>query len=124
LEKKMRIRSYQDLEVWQKAMELAEEVYRITKDFPKEELFGLTSQMRRAATSVPANIAEGWARRGTKEFLQFLNIASGSLRELETYLLLAERIGIVNQARAQALLQTLEILSKQMVNLQRSLRQR
>lgn len=120
----MRIRSYQDLEVWQKAMELAEEVYRITKDFPKEELFGLTSQMRRAATSVPANIAEGWARRGTKEFLQFLNIASGSLRELETYLLLAERIGIVNQARAQALLQTLEILSKQMVNLQRSLRQR
>ncbi len=120
----MPIRSYQDLEVWQKAMELAEEVYRITKDFPKEELFGLTSQMRRAATSVPANIAEGWARRGTKEFLQFLNIASGSLRELETYILLAERIGIVKQARTHALLQTLEILSKQMVNLQRSLSQK
>jgi four helix bundle protein len=105
-------------------MDLAEQVYLLTNTFPKEELFGMTSQMRRAATSVPANIAEGWARRGTKEFLQFLNIAAGSLRELETYLLLAERIGIVKQARAQALLQTLEILSKQMVNLQRSLRQR
>lgn len=120
----MPIQSFRDLEVWQKAMDLAEQVYLLTNTFPKEELFGMTSQMRRAATSVPANIAEGWARRGTKEFLQFLNIAAGSLRELETYLLLAERIGIVKQARAQALLQTLEILSKQMVNLQRSLRQR
>lgn len=117
----MPIRSFHDLEVWQKAMELAEEVYRITKDFPKEELFGLTSQMRRAATSVPANIAEGWARRGTKEFLQFLNIASGSLRELETYLLLAQRISLATQAQVEPLLDLVHTLGKQLIALQRSL---
>lgn len=117
----MSIQSFRDLEVWQKAMEMAEEVYRLTKDFPKEELFGLTSQMRRAATSVPANIAEGWARRGTKEFLQFLNIASGSLRELETYLLLAERIQLARAPQVQPLLELAQTLGKQLIALQRSL---
>lgn len=82
--KPMPIQSYRDLVVWQKAMDLGELTYRLTREFPKDELHGLTSQMRRAATLVPANIAEGWARRGTKEFLRFLNIAAGSLRELET----------------------------------------
>ncbi|MCL6649685.1 MAG: four helix bundle protein [Chloroflexi bacterium] len=117
----MSIQSFRDLEVWQKAMELAEEVYRLTKDFPQEELFGLTSQMRQAATSVPANIAEGWARRGTREFLQFLNIASGSLRELETYLHLAPRIKLTTQEQVEPLLDLAQTLGKQLIALQRSL---
>jgi four helix bundle protein len=118
----MAIQSCQDLEVWQKAMHLAEQVYQLTASFPREELFGLTSQMRRAATSVPANIAEGWARRGTKEFLHFLNIAAGSLRELETYTLLAQRVGLATPVTTQPILDWIQGLSKQMVNLQRSLR--
>jgi four helix bundle protein len=120
----MEIQSFQDLQVWQKAMLLAEQVYRLTRGFPREELFGLTSQMRRAATSIPANIAEGWGRRGTKEFLQFLNIAAGSLRELETYILLAQRVELATPAKAQPILELLHVLSKQLVNLQRSLKKR
>lgn len=84
--------NYQKLEVWQMAMRLVEEVYKRTRSFPKEELYGLTSQMRRAAVSIPSNIAEGSSRAGTKEFLQFLHIACGSAAELETQLLLAERL--------------------------------
>ena len=74
----MALRSYRDLEVWQQSMELAEVVWRLAARFPGEERFGMTSQLRRAATSVPANIAEGAERHGTREFLQFLGIASGS----------------------------------------------
>jgi four helix bundle protein len=120
----MGIQSYQDLEVWQRGMELAEQTYLLTQSFPREELFGLTSQMRRAAASVPANIAEGWARRGTREFLQFLHIASGSLRELETYLLLAQPVQLATPQEIQPILELLQVLSKQMVSLQRSLSQR
>lgn len=104
-------------------MDLAELTYRLTREFPKEELYGLTSQMRRAATSVPANIAEGWARRGTKEFLQFLNVAAGSLRELETYWILAERIQLISTQDQQSVLELIHVLSRQLVNLQRSLKQ-
>ena len=88
----MTIRSYRDLEVWQKGMDLAAECYRITEGFPGHERYGLASQLQRAAASVPANIAEGQARQHTKEFLQFLSVASGSLAEVETYLLLAVRL--------------------------------
>ena len=78
----MTIQSYQDLTVWQKAMDLAEQCYRLTKTFPKAELFGMTSQIQRAAASIPANIAEGWGRNSTAEYIQFLRIAQGSLKEL------------------------------------------
>ena len=88
----MGAKNYQDLIVWQKAMDLVVEVYRATKQFPKEELYGLTSQLRRAIVSVPSNIAEGQGRRSAKEFLQFLSIAHGSLREIETQLMIARRI--------------------------------
>ena len=86
--------SHQDLVVWQQAMDLAVAVYSTTKTWPKEEMYGLTSQARRAASSVPANIAEGYGREHRGSYLQFLRIAQGSLKELETHLLLAERAGI------------------------------
>lgn len=89
----MLVKSYKDLIVWQKAMDLVEMVYQVTKGFPKEELYGLTNQLRRAAVSVPSNIAEGQARRSTAEFRNFLSIARGSLAEVETQLLIAERLG-------------------------------
>lgn len=87
----MSIKHYRDLIVWQKAMDLAEEIYRLTKFFPKDELYGLTSQIRRAAVSIPSNIAEGHSRQSTAEFRNFISIAQGSLAELETQLLLALR---------------------------------
>jgi four helix bundle protein len=86
---------YRELEVWQLAMDLATECYQVTKLFPKEELFGMTSQIRRAAASIPANIAEGQGRESTKEFLNFLSISWGSLMELETHLLLCQRVGLL-----------------------------
>lgn len=84
---------YKDLLIWQKGMRLTKTVYRLTKGFPAEERYGLASQMRRAAVSIPSNIAEGQARRGTREFVQFLSLASGSLAELETQLLLSVDLG-------------------------------
>jgi len=83
------VRDYKDLLVWQKAMALAKEVYQWTRNFPSEEKFGLVSQMRRAAVSIPSNIAEGQARKTTGEFVQFISHASGSLAELDTQLRLA-----------------------------------
>ncbi len=78
------VKSYRDLETWQKAMDLVQEIYLETKSFPKEETYGLSGQMRRAAVSIPSNIAEGQGRDSTKEFLHHLSIAYGSLCELET----------------------------------------
>lgn len=87
--------NYQELLAWQKAMDLAEAVYCQTREFPKEEVYGLTSQIRRATISIPSNIAEGASRAGQKEFLQFLYIARGAASELETQLALAVRIGFL-----------------------------
>jgi four helix bundle protein len=91
------IKSYRDLRVWQEAMTLAEACYRLTRGFPKEEMFGLSSQIRRSAASIPANIAEGHGRENTQSFIQYLRIAQGSLKELETHLMLAERVGIAGK---------------------------
>ncbi len=91
------VRHYGDLVVWQKSMDLAELCYEITRSFPKDELFGMVSQIRRCACSVPANIAEGHSRGYKKEFLHFLSISKGSLGEFETHLLLAERVGLMNK---------------------------
>ena len=82
----MEIKSYRDLIVWQKAMEFVTAVYEITKDFPKEEQYGLTAQIRRSAVSVPSNIAEGYGRNSTQDYIRFLQIACGSLYELQTQL--------------------------------------
>jgi len=104
--------SYKDLLVWQQSMDLAVAVYGATKSWPKEELYGLTSQVRRAASSVPANIAEGYGREVRGSYLQFLRIAQGSLKELETQLLIAERIGIVPQEKTASLLASTESVGK------------
>jgi four helix bundle protein len=86
----------QDLKIWQKSMDLVEACYRASTAIPREERFGLISQMRRAATSVPANIAEGYGRWNVKEFARFLAIANGSLRELETHVVIARRLGYLS----------------------------
>ena len=90
----MTVKQYSDLIVWQRAMDLVEQVYRITRTFPKEELYGLSSQLRRAAVSIPSNIAEGHSR-SSRDFVHFLSIAHGSLSELETQMLIAERLAYV-----------------------------
>lgn len=89
-----RIRGYRDLQVWQRAMLIAERTYFLSRTFPKEEQFGLTSQARRGAASVAANIAEGYGRGTRPAYASFVRIAQGSLKELETHLLLAERVGV------------------------------
>lgn len=91
--KKKKIESFKDLTVWEKSHELALEVYKATQNFPEEEKFGLISQMRRAAVSVPVNIAEGFKRRGKKDKIHFYNISQGSLSELDYYVILAKDLG-------------------------------
>jgi four helix bundle protein len=91
-----KIQSYEDLEVWQLAMTLDEQCYQLTATFPREETYGLSAQIRRAAVSIPANIAEGYGRNQTGNFLNFLRIAQGSVREPETHLLLASRLRVVD----------------------------
>lgn len=88
----MTVRNYSELVVWQKAMDLVEKIYEVSKRFPKEELYGLISQIRRAAVSIPSNIAEGQGRKSTSEFLHHLSYAHGSLREVETQILIAGRL--------------------------------
>jgi four helix bundle protein len=99
-------RSYRDLLVWRKAMDFVEAIYAMSRAWPKEETYGLTGQIRRAAVSVPSNIAEGQGRISTKEFIHHLSIARGSLLEVETQLLLAERLGYLEDATCTDLLQS------------------
>jgi four helix bundle protein len=111
------IRSYRDLLIWQKGMALAKQVYGMTRAFPGDERFGLTAQMRRAAVSVPSNIAEGQARRGRKEFVQFLSHAEGSLAELDTQLMLGVELGYCRPSDAQGSAATIADLQKMMASL-------
>ena len=106
------IRSYKDMLVWQQAMDLVVAVYQVTRNWPKEEIYGLISQARRAATSVPANIAEGYARENRGSYQQFLRMAQGSLKELETHLQIAERVGLASGATIAPLLDQAESVGK------------
>jgi four helix bundle protein len=115
----MAVQTFRDLEVWQVAMELAAECYLATKKFPRDELFGMTSQIRRAASSVPANIAEGQGRDHTKEFLNSLSIARGSLMELQTHLLLAPRVELL--CEHQPLMTLCERISQMISRLRQAL---
>lgn len=102
-------------------MDLAVDVYALTKTFPREEVFSLTAQMRRAATSIPANIAEGFGRAQRKSFIQFLRIAQGSLKELETHTTLGARLDYVDRSRLGALAERYESLGKMLLSFIRSL---
>jgi four helix bundle protein len=115
---------YKELLIWQKAMVLAKGVYGLTAGFPADERFGLVSQMRRAAISVPSNIAEGQARQGTREFLQFLSHASGSLAELETQLLLGIDLAYCKKGDVDEIAGVIGELQKMIAALRRSLESR
>ncbi len=115
------IKSYRDLTVWQDAIALATSLYTLTTGFPKEEPYGMTAQMRRAGISIPANIAEGHGREQPRSFIQFLRIARGSLKEVETHLCLAEKVGLVGGAQVATHLEQCESLGKRIRALIRSL---
>ncbi len=112
---------FRTLTTWQKAYELALEVYKITKDYPKHELFGLISQMRRASISVVANIAEGYERQYRKEYIQFLMIAKGSLGEVETYLLFSKDLEYISKEKYKAIEDKRQEVAKLLKGLIRSL---
>jgi four helix bundle protein len=116
------VRCFRDLIVWQKAMMLAETIYSVTGRLPKEELFGLARQMRRAAVSVASNIAEGQARRSRKEFLQFLSHARGSLAELETQIILATRLAYVTTDTEASLISAIDEVGRLLNGLRNSLK--
>ena len=118
------INSYRDLQVWQEAMMVAEHCYQLTRGFPREEAFGLTSQIRRSAASIPANIAEGHGRESTGAFVNSLRIAQGSLKELETHVILSGRVGLAEPSGVDRTLARCDALGRKLRGLIRSLQRR
>jgi four helix bundle protein len=108
--------NYNNLQIWQQAMDLVEEIYKLTASFPIEEKFSLVSQMTRAAVSIPSNIAEGAGRNSDKDFAHFISIAIGSLYELNTQIVLSERLGYINQIQSQELQKKLDNLQRKSVS--------
>ena len=104
--------NYKELEVWKKAIYLVIEIYKITKSFPPEERYGLASQVQRAVVSVPANIAEGWGRGSTREYIRYLRISKGSLMELETYLIISEKLDYISRQQAVAVKKDVENIGR------------
>ena len=120
----MKIRSFRDLRVWQLAMDLVELVYQLTRSFPKHEIYGLTSQIQRAAVSVPSNIAEGHTREHTKEYLHHLSMAQASLAELETQLEIATRLKYLSEADLGPTVERVFSLGRQLYSLRNALLKR
>ena len=118
------IQNYRDLAVWQKAIALSVACYRVTSEFPKDEMYGMTAQIRRASVSVAANIAEGHGREHTRTFVQFLRISQGSLKELETHLILAEQVGLLTSGKVQPLFASSDEVGRMLRALIRSLQAR
>jgi len=118
----MRKSSYQDLQVWQKGMDLCVTIYGLTSTFPSDEKFGLTSQLRRASSSIPANIAEGHGRGTDPDFARFLRISLGSTKEVETFLALSLRLGFLSQIEAQQLLQSTDEIARMLFSLIKKLK--
>jgi four helix bundle protein len=111
------IKSYKDLKIWQQGINLVKTIYGETKNYPKEEVYGVVSQIRRATVSVPANIAEGQARGGTKAFMQFLNIAKGSLAELETLMIISRELDYAKTESSTAIEEECQSLTRQITAL-------
>ncbi len=118
----MDYRPHRKLDVWKKSMEFVRDIYQATEQFPKREIYGFTSQMRRAAISIPSNLAEGAARKGNKEFKLFLNIAQGSISELDTQIELASILKYINGNLFEELMDKLSTISKMLFGLSRSLK--
>ena len=117
-----RIRSFEDLRIWQKGIEIVTDVYTITKKFPNTELYGLVSQMRRCAISIPSNIAEGFKRQHAKEYKQFLYIALGSCGELETQIIISAKLEYINDESFFTIRHKITYLSKMITTLRRKLK--
>ena len=114
--------NYNNLQIWQQAMDLVEDIYILTASFPTDEKFGLASQMNRAAVSIPSNIAEGAGRNSDKDFAHFISIAIGSLYELNTQIVLSERLGYINQTQSQELQKKLDNLQRTSVSFKSKLK--
>ncbi len=112
-----KIKSFKELRIWQKGIEIVSDIYILTKKFPKEELFGLTSQLRRSAISVPSNIAEGFKRFHNKEYKQFLFIALGSCAELETQIIIAKELKYINENEDAKLIEKLDHICRMISSL-------
>jgi four helix bundle protein len=120
-DEKRPVNSYRDLLVWRQGMELAVAAYKLSSEFPRDELYGMTSQVRRSAASIPANIAEGYGRESSGAYVQQLRVAQGSLKELETHLLLASRVGITTIGAITPLLDRADEVGKMLRGLIRSI---
>ncbi len=120
----MSIRDHKDLDVWQESIKLVKSTYQVTQQFPDHELYSLVNQMRRAAVSVPSNIAEGYTRASTKEYLRHINIAYSSLAELETQYIIAAELGYIDQSAFQKMIAKLQPVSRMLNGLSKSLRQK
>ena len=112
-----KIINFQDLRIWQIGIEVVKDIYILTKKFPKEELYGLTSQMRRSAVSIPTNIAEGFRRYHNKEYKQFLYIALGSCAELETQIIIANELDYINETNKTGLIEKIKYICRMTVKL-------
>ncbi len=111
------VSDFKDLIIWQKGIEIAEKCYLLTKNFPRDELFGMTQQIRRASASIPANIAEGYGRRTPGDYGRFLNISQGSINELQTHLILASRVGLCTVKDIELIIQYLQEETKMIISL-------
>ena len=112
-----KIRSFKDLEIWRKGIKLVEDVYVATRTFPREELYGLTSQMRRSAVSIPSNISEGFARFHNKEYKRFLRMSLGNCAELTTQIIIASQLGYIQEDKADAMAEQIEEVSRMTMGL-------
>jgi len=117
-----KIKNFRDLKIWQKGIELVEDIYKITKGFPKEELYGLTSQMRRCAVSIPSNTAEGFSRKHNKEYFQFLNIVIGSCSELETQIEISLKLKFIQPNEANIIFEKINHITRMVMNLRKRLK--
>ena len=119
-----KIKSYQDLIVWQKSVLLVTDIYALTKNFPQDERFGITSQLNRAAVSVPTNIAEGWGRETSKNYLQFLRISRGSVMEVQTLLIISKNLNYISEEKFEILRNKTEEVGKILQGLIKSINEK